>query len=243
MPVQSEAAFSEAAPPAPRRWADLRLRVASGALMAAVSLVCLWRGGIGWVVLIGAASAGLAAEWAALCRRLRGRRRWPALLAGIPYIGLAALSLLWLRGGGAAGGRAVLFLLLVVWASDIGAYLAGRALGGPRLAPAISPGKTWAGAVGGLLAAMLAGLAAEALSPGGMRGAGPAALAAAALGIAAQAGDLLESAVKRGFGVKDSGRLIPGHGGLFDRLDGLLTAAPAAALLAMQAGHGVVFWR
>ncbi len=129
-------------------------------------------------------------------------------------------------------------MLLVVWASDIGAYVAGRAFGGRRLAPAISPGKTWSGAAGGLLAAALAGLA---LGASGGR-LGGAVLVAVVLGIASQAGDLLESAIKRGFGVKDSGSLIPGHGGLFDRLDGLLAAAPVAAVLAMLAGRGVVFW-
>ncbi len=223
---------------ATRRWADLRLRAVSGVLLAAVSLACLWWGGLPWAALIVLVASGLGLEWVALCRRLRGARRWAALLAGIPYVGLAAASLLWLRADPVVGARAVLFLLLVVWASDIGAYLAGRSIGGPLLAPAISPGKTWAGAAGGLLAAILVGLAV-----GGARPASAAVLAGAALGIAAQAGDLLESAVKRGFGVKDSGRLIPGHGGLFDRVDGVLAAAPVAALLAMQAGHGVVFWR
>ncbi len=233
MPVRSDAL-----PVGRRRWADLRLRILSGVLLAAVGLGGLWLGGLAWMVLIGVAAAGLAVEWAALCRRLRGVRRGAAALAGVPYVGLATVALLWLRGQGAVGARSVLFLLLVVWASDIGAYLAGRALGGPLLAPTISPGKTWAGAAGGLVAAMLAGLAVA-----GWGAAGPALLAGAALGLAAQAGDLLESAIKRGFRVKDSGSLIPGHGGLFDRLDGVLVAAPVAALLAMRAGNGVVFWK
>ncbi len=236
MPVRPEPAAPLATPR--RRWADLRLRIASAAVLAPVGLLCLWLGGLFWLVLIAVASAGLALEWWSLCRRLAGPQRWAALAAGAPYVGAASASLLWLRADPAAGRHAVLFLLLVVWASDIGAYLAGRAIGGPRLAPMISPGKTWSGALGGLLAACLAALAVNRL-----HAAGSAVLAGAALGIAAQFGDLLESAVKRGFRVKDSGATIPGHGGLFDRLDGLLTAAPAAALLAMQAGHGVVFWR
>ncbi|HET9020103.1 MAG TPA: phosphatidate cytidylyltransferase, partial [Acetobacteraceae bacterium] len=115
----------------------------------------------------------------------------------------------------------------------IGAYLSGRLVGGARLAPRISPGKTWSGAIGGLLAAALVGAAA-----GGGRGA----LVAAVLSVVAQAGDLAESAAKRRAGVKDSGRLIPGHGGVLDRLDALLAAAPAAALLALALGPGVALW-
>lgn len=142
----------------------------------------------------------------------------PALGFGVPYVALPGLALMRLRRG-AGGFRTLLLLLFATWASDTGAYAAGRALGGPRLAPAISPAKTWAGAGGGLLAASLVG----ALFGRPRR--------AAALALAAQGGDLLESLCKRRFGVKDSGRLIPGHGGLLDRLDGLMTAAMLLALL------------
>jgi phosphatidate cytidylyltransferase len=135
----------------------------------------------------------------------------------------------------------VLFLLLVVWAGDIGAYLVGRWIGGPRLAPSISPGKTWSGAAGGLVAAVAAGLAAaHVLSDSASW---RAVVVAAVLGVVAQSGDLLESFVKRRLEVKDSGSLIPGHGGLFDRLDGVLAAAPVAALLALTQGRGVVLWQ
>jgi len=164
-----------------------------------------------------------------------------ALGGGVLYIGLASVALIWLRGDGAAGRANVLFLVVVVWASDIGAYAAGRLFGGPKLAPAISPGKTWSGAVGGLLAAMLVGEAAGYAL--GAAAHGRTALVAGLLGLSAQGGDLLESAIKRRFGVKDSGRLIPGHGGLLDRLDGLLTAAPAAAMLALVLGRGVALWQ
>ena len=184
-----------------------------------------------WALVGLAVGAGMA--W------LLGGRR--ALGAGVLYVGLASVALIWLRGDGAAGRANVLFLVVVVWASDIGAYAAGRLLGGPKLAPAISPGKTWAGAAGGLLAAMLVGEAAsQAL---GSAAHGRAALVAGLLGVAAQGGDLLESAIKRRFGVKDSGHLIPGHGGLLDRLDGLLTAAPVAAGLALVLGRGMVLWQ
>jgi phosphatidate cytidylyltransferase len=158
---------------------------------------------------------------------------------GVLYVGLAGIALVWLRGADAAGRGNVLFLVLVVWASDIGAYLAGRLIGGARLAPSISPAKTWSGAAGGLLAAVLIGLAAASLSG---RAPAPAAALALLLGVAAQGGDLLESLLKRRFGVKDSGTLIPGHGGLLDRVDGLLAAAPAAALVAWMLGRGDFLW-
>ncbi len=183
--------------------------------------------------------AGGAALTMALARDTR--HRW-SLAAGIPYAGIGAIALLWLRADASTGLLNLLFLLLLVWASDIGAYMTGRLLGGPKLAPRVSPGKTWSGAVGGLIAAVGAGVLvayashnlAQPLRTGGM---------AALLGIVAQAGDLLESLIKRQFGVKDSGNLIPGHGGLLDRVDALLTAAPVAALLALVAGRGVVLWQ
>jgi phosphatidate cytidylyltransferase len=135
-----------------------------------------------------------------------------------------------------------MFLLFTVWASDVGAYLVGRWLGGPRLAPRISPGKTRSGALGGLIAAIAVGLlAAHFLSDAATIW--RAALVAAVLGIVSQLGDLLESFVKRRLEVKDSGHLIPGHGGLFDRLDGILAAAPVAAVLALALGRGVVLWQ
>lgn len=188
-----------------------------------MALLCIWVGGIPFVALIAIAAVGLSVEWIRLCR---GR---PGLLAaGVVYIGLPLLCLLWLRG--ASGGReSVLFLVLVIWATDIGAYLVGRLVGGKKLAPAVSPGKTWSGAAGGMVAALVVGL----LVPPGRP------VLALLLALACQAGDLLESGIKRHVGVKDSGRLIPGHGGLFDRLDGLLAAAPVAAIamLASQGGH------
>lgn len=199
----------------------------------------------GALATAGQAGAGLAflavaAVFAALMPGIGGAR----LAAGIPYIGLPAIALIWLRRDGVAGRANVLFLVLVVWASDIGAYLIGRWVGGPRLAPRLSPAKTWSGATGGLLAAVGAGVMAARLT--GARGSfvlGHAALFAAGLAVVSQAGDLLESGIKRRFGVKDSGRLIPGHGGLLDRLDGLLAAAPTAAAVALVLGRGVLFWR
>lgn len=184
----------------------------------------------GWALLL--LAGGTLAAWAASGQA--------SFALGIPYVGVAGVALVWLRADGFAGRASVLFLVLLVWASDVGAYAAGRLIGGPRLAPMVSPSKTWSGALGGLAAAALVGAVIAAL----LGGASPgwAAGVAVLLGIASQAGDLLESWAKRRFGVKDSGRLIPGHGGLLDRLDGLLAAAPAAALLSLILGQGRLLW-
>lgn len=209
-------------------------------VFAAGALAVMERTRLGVVVLL----AGFAVTWAGVA--LRGRRSGitqPArrLAAGVLYIGLAGLALIELRHDGEAGRGNVLFLFLVVWASDIGAYMAGRAFGGPKLAPAISPNKTWSGAVGGMVCAMVVGGAcALAFTPG----ASLLAIAAVVLlvGTASQAGDLLESAIKRHFKVKDTSSLIPGHGGLLDRLDGVLAAAPVAALVSFMLGQGRPLW-
>jgi phosphatidate cytidylyltransferase len=197
-----------------------------------VAAVGLTVAGHGWAALAMVA-LGFPLLWALTRRAMLG--------AGLLYIGPATVALLWLRAG-AAGLGDVPFLILVVWASDIGAYLAGRSFGGPKLAPSVSPGKTWSGAVGGVVAAALVGVVAALLLPG-PDGMARAALVAAALAVLSQIGDLLESAAKRHAGVKDSGRLIPGHGGLLDRLDGVLGAAPGAALLALTLGNGVHLWQ
>lgn len=148
--------------------------------------------------------------------------------AGVVYIGLPLLALLWLRGEPEHGRLIVFWLFILVWATDIGAYAAGRTIGGPKLIPRISPNKTWAGLLGGMTCAAAASGLMASLDP-----ALPvlaAAFAGAVLAVIAQAGDFTESAVKRHFNVKDSSNLIPGHGGVFDRVDGLLFAAPCAAL-------------
>lgn len=191
----------------------------------------------------------LRADWLTGLRvLLAGLLLGPFRGAGIVLTGVGGFALVWLRGITGAGMACLLFVVLVVWASDSLAYLVGRALGGIRLAPRISPGKTWSGALGGLGGATLAGILVAALAPVGaphaalermLRGL----LFGALLGIAAQAGDLAESALKRRCGVKDSGRLIPGHGGLLDRLDGLLAAAPLAALLSLGCPPGEPFWQ
>ena len=225
-------------------WQDLRVRVVSALVLAPVGLAGLWLGGLAWDALIILLALGMAMEWSAMSRanRVSIRKRFPGvLLSGLCYIGPATLALIWLRDDALVGRANVLFVVLVVWASDIGAYLLGRLIGGPKLAPRLSPGKTWSGAAGGFCSAVAVGLIAAEFEPAGS--ALPGAVVAASLGIASQLGDLLESALKRHFGVKDSGRLIPGHGGLLDRLDGMLMAAPVAAILILALGRGVVLWQ
>ena len=168
---------------------------------------------------------------------------WPAkLVAAVPYVGVVAASLVWLRTDAAAGLENTLFLLLVVWASDTAAFAAGRVFRGPRIWPALSGAKTWSGALGGLLAVAVVGAALAALLDGAFLGSGRAIAAAVLLGLAAQAGDLLESGIKRRFGVRHSGALIPGHGGLLDRVDSLMTSAPVACAMAVAHGPGVALW-
>lgn len=201
--------------------------------LAAVAALC-----------VGTVLVAAAGEGARIRRGLPGT--WLAF--GVLYVGLAAVALIHLRGDARAGLVNVLFLFLTVWASDIGAYAAGRLLGGPKLAPSVSPNKTWTGAAGGLLSAVAVGAgAAYAMSAAagtlGPPNAARVLLVAGAIGLLAQAGDLFESWIKRRFQVKDTSSLIPGHGGLLDRLDGVLAAAPAGAVLGLALGPGEALWR
>lgn len=149
-------------------------------------------------------------------------------LIGFLYSGLALVALNMLREAGAysSGLVAVLFLFAVVWSTDIGAYFAGRRFGGPKIAPAISPKKTWSGGIGGLAAAIVAGLVIVSLD-GNATSYSVAVLLAIVLSVTSQAGDFFESWIKRRNGVKDSSHIIPGHGGFMDRVDGLVFAAIA----------------
>ena len=149
---------------------------------------------------------------------------------GVPYAGLPALALLWLRSDVGFGLQATLYVLVVVWAMDIFALFGGRSIGGPKLWPRVSPNKTWAGLLSGAAASTIAG-AAFAKGVGGP----VAALAATGLvlGLVSQAGDLAESALKRSYGVKDSSGLIPGHGGFLDRVDGVVAASIGAAIISL----------
>ncbi len=158
--------------------------------------------------------------------------RWRML--GVPYISLGPVALAWLRDLGGVGLTLIIWLLLIIWAMDIGAYFSGRAIGGPKLAPRASPNKTWAGLWGGMASAALMGGAVAAIS--GMGQALPLAAASALVGAWSQVGDIVESMVKRRFGVKDMSNLIPGHGGILDRVDGLLFAAPVMIPVALIIG-------
>ncbi|UCI33471.1 phosphatidate cytidylyltransferase [Mesorhizobium sp. B4-1-4] len=194
------------------------------------------------VVFIGALIAGLPAFWllslvlfliavTAIAALVRETGQWEA--SGLAYASVSGLSLALLRDGDHSGLVAILFLFAVVWATDIFAYFVGRAVGGPKLAPSISPGKTRSGALGGAVGGVVAGLILAAIAGGGnlaLLG-----VVALVLSIVAQAGDLFESWVKRRHGSKDSGVLIPGHGGVMDRVDGLVAAALALYVIGWMA--------
>ena len=172
------------------------------------------------------------------------RRMWVA--GGIPYAGALAIAPIVLRSDGEEGFLALIFLFAVVWTTDISAYFVGRAVGGPKLMPQVSPKKTWAGALGGLLAAVAVAIAVAKLAS--LTAWFAFAMLAVVLSLSAQAGDLFESFLKRRFGAKDSSHLIPGHGGLMDRLDGFVTASLAAALIGLARGgleapgRGLLLW-
>jgi len=217
--------------------------VTEGRLSAALGFTA----GIGVAVVIAGtryfegslAVAGVAAVGAAIT----GPRPWRA--AGVVYVSAFGLSLVGLRESDDGLG-AIAFLLAVVAATDIGAYFAGRGFGGPKLWPAVSPNKTWAGALGGLAAAIAAGIAVVALLGGPVI---PMLVGViVVLSVASQCGDLFESFVKRRFGAKDAGNIIPGHGGLMDRVDGLVFAATVAVFIGFlhsggtDAARGLVWW-
>ncbi|MBU8877132.1 phosphatidate cytidylyltransferase [Reyranella sp. MMS21-HV4-11] len=224
-------AASEAEAPAPRggRFAGLLVRALSAIVLGPLLLAAVWCG-YPWIDLIAALAAPVMIfEWTRLTRGA------PVLRVLAWAYGLAALlALLWLRHQPAFGRETILWVLICIWATDIGAYFVGRTAGGAKLAPRISPGKTWSGLIGGMAWAAVASAV-----TGYAFGLGETvhlALAGAALAVVGQAGDLLESAAKRRAGVKDSGRLIPGHGGLLDRIDGLMAVLVAVAVARLVAG-------
>lgn len=199
--------------------------------LRAAAVACLAAGLVALVLPSPALAFGLLilpATVALVAATLSRPALWTAL--GMVYVGCPAAAFLVLRGSEPNGFLAIVLILAVVAASDTGAYFGGRRFGGPKLWSRVSPKKTWSGALSGLASAALTGAAAARLS--GSAGLGLGLLLGAALSIAGQAGDLLESAVKRRFGVKDSGRILPGHGGVLDRVDGLFVAAALAWLIA-----------
>ena len=207
---------------------DLGVRVGSAIVLFAIAGAALWFGGIAFGLLLLVGAALLLVEWFALVRAmsLGGGARVALTLLG-PLLVLGAVGGLWhIRDQ--LGVTAALWVFGMVWATDIGAYFAGRAFGGARLAPAISPSKTWSGLFGGMIAALVASA-----TIGDRAGiVGIPLWIGLFMGLLAQLGDLGESWMKRRAGVKDSGSLIPGHGGVFDRVDGLLPVALVLGALA-----------
>ena len=200
---------------------ELLIRSLAGALLILVAIWAAYRGGYLFAGLVASAAVILFYEW----RRLVAGWGIGWQVAGFLYALVPALALLWIRDRAPQGLELLLWVFIVTWSTDIGAFFAGRAIGGPRLSPSISPNKTIAGLVGGMLSAALAGYAWAELTS----------LSAAlfvlapVFAVAAQAGDLFESGLKRRAGVKDSGSWLPGHGGALDRLDGLVVVATLTA--------------
>lgn len=176
------------------------------------------------LIVVAAVAAGILAETA-------GQGRW--VVTGFGYAASSGFALAFLRGNSDAGLTAILFLFAVVWITDIAAYFAGRFFGGPKLAPTISPGKTWSGAIGGAVGGVAGGMIVAMWMETASYGIFVIALL---LSIISQFGDLFESSVKRQAGVKDSGNLIPGHGGIMDRVDGLVAAAVALYVIGALGG-------
>jgi phosphatidate cytidylyltransferase len=218
---------------------SLFLRVASAVILMPLVLFALVHSVTSFLIMIGIVFIICCYEWVIMARRLP--RPAVHIILGLIYlfVGFYAMAELYVMYRGGLG--LTLALLLSIWASDTGAYFAGRAIGGPKMAPAISPNKTWAGLIGGLLSSALAlFLYGRYIGPWlgdltgnldyvalGMVGMFSLLLIGASLTIVGQIGDLLESYFKRKAGVKDSSNLIPGHGGFLDRMDSLLLAAPA----------------
>lgn len=223
---------------------ELGLRIISAVILAGMALASAWWGGAVFVIVWGALAGLVLVEWLKIVWSKPARLIWA--VSGVAYALALFLSMWLLRSDDRMGFIAVLFLFAIVWATDVLAYFTGRTFGGPKLAPRISPKKTWSGMIGGVAGGTAAGLLLLALAGLEVRWihAGLAAL----LSLASVGGDLFESAFKRHFAVKDSGQLIPGHGGFMDRLDGFLVAAAVAALIGIlhagfsAAASGLLEW-
>ena len=209
----------------------------SGVVALAVAGLCFAIGRIDVALIV------LAIGFVAVVSVAPQRRSWAA--AGFFYAAAAEIASVLVRLDPVKGFAALMFVLLIVWVTDSGGYFAGRGIGGPKLWPKVSPKKTWAGAAGGFAASLAVAVAFAAF---GLGKTGPLLMLSAVLSVVSQLGDLFESAVKRRFGVKDSSHIIPGHGGLMDRLDGFVAAVVVAALFgflrggADGVGRGLMVW-
>lgn len=210
---------------------DRPLSFTAWALVSLVLIAIVWRAPGSDLLLAAIATAAAMA----VAGSIRGRGIEAG--KGVAYALIPAIALAGLRGDATPGLWAIVYLFAVVWATDIFAYFVGRAIGGPKLAPSISPGKTWSGAIGGVLFAVIAAIVVAFVHGG----ASPAMLGliAVPLSMVSQLGDLYESRFKRRFGAKDSSNLIPGHGGVMDRVDGLVAAAVALYLAGLIGFGGV----
>lgn len=226
---------------APRKSSELKARILSGIVMAGAALLCAWFGGVFLFLFWLIAALAILAEWWKLTGASVG---WK--FPGFLYAATALAAPVVLRMDAEMGFGALLWLFAVVWVSDVMAYVCGRLIGGPKLWPQVSPKKTWAGFIGGtgFSVAAATGVAAAFGAPALI----PVAIVSLIAAVISQGGDLFESSLKRRFGVKDSGSLIPGHGGVMDRLDGFVLAGGFALLLGLwrggfeAAGRGVLMW-
>lgn len=222
---------------------DLPVRLGSAVVMLVIAGAALWLGGWFWTVFVAIVAFGVVWEWNKLIERFGlsglGETLW--FFGGVLYIGGAATAMMAVRNGqqvlpldplqsGYGPIEVLVAFILPIVAVDVGAYFTGRAIGGPKIAPKISPAKTWAGLGGGALLSALVGIGVEisdfgpAAVPGyDLAGIGFALIGGVIIAVIAQTGDFFQSWMKRRASVKDSGALIPGHGGLFDRLDGFLS--------------------
>lgn len=230
---------------------NLPARIVIGAIALAGAAALASADAVDWalgVLLLGALSVGISAGWGAgRGETVSGRASSAA--AGLFYAGAMVVSVCVLRHSLFLGATAILWLFALVWGTDVMAYFGGRLIGGPKLCRPISPGKTWSGFIVGVICGALAGVAVVAFSvTPGEASLWPVLLLGVLAGAVSQGGDLFESAIKRHYGVKDSGRLIPGHGGAMDRLDGFIFASVFAALVgsahkgAVAAAHGLLIW-
>ena len=210
---------------------------APGVAALVISGVCLAAGRLDAALVV------LGVGFVTVAAIVPERRNWA--VAGFFYAAAAEIASVLVRLDPVKGFVALMFVLLIVWVTDSGGYFAGRGIGGPKLWPRVSPKKTWAGAIGGLAASLVVAAGFAALDLGRI---GPLLLLSAILSVVSQLGDLFESAVKRRFGVKDSSHIIPGHGGLMDRLDGFVAAVVVAAIFgflragADGVGRGLMVW-